>query len=219
MYDIKVRNVRREELDEVIRVEQEAWPAELRASKDKFESRINVFPEGFFGVYVNDKLVGVSTSTSINYNFNDKFDWYKLTDNGYGRNHNIKGNCLYVVSVGTSQTNDLKPVREYLKKNNYDTLGAMLVKKQIGLAKKYGKEVLVLTARVPGYRKYYNENKGTIDEYLDLTINKNGIIEAHDPEIRFYKRCGLNVSKIIPNAEEDHDSMNYGVIMSWKNKL
>jgi len=74
MYDLKVRNVRREELDEVIRVEKEAWPAELRASKDKFESRINVFPEGFFGVYVNDKLVGVSTSISINYNFNDKFD-------------------------------------------------------------------------------------------------------------------------------------------------
>ena len=49
MYDIKVRNVRREELDEVIRVEQEAWPAELMASKDKFESRLNVFPDGFFG--------------------------------------------------------------------------------------------------------------------------------------------------------------------------
>ena len=43
MYDIKVRNVRREELDEVIRVEQEAWPAELMASKDKFERRLNVF--------------------------------------------------------------------------------------------------------------------------------------------------------------------------------
>ena len=219
MYNIKVRNVEREDLDDVIRVEQEAWPAELRASRDKFESRLNVFPDGFFGVYVNGKLVGVSTSISINYNFNDKFDWYKLTDNGYGRNHNIKGNCLYVVSVGTSQSKELKQVRDYLKINNLKTLGTMLVEKQIGLAKKLGKEVLVLTARVPGYKNYYESCKCSIDEYLDLTINKNKIIEPYDPEIRFYKRCGLDISKIIPDAEEDHDSMNYGVIMSWKNKL
>ena len=61
MEKIEVRNVTREELGEVIRVESEAWPKEIRAPKEKFKKRIEVFPQGFFAVYVDGVMAGIST--------------------------------------------------------------------------------------------------------------------------------------------------------------
>ncbi len=214
---IEVRNVKPEELDEVVRVEEEAWPPELRAPREKFESRMGVHLDGFYEVYVDERLVGTSTSICVNYKPGDIFDWGEITDNGYGRNHSVNGNALYVVSVGTSQAEYMRPIREQLRMNGGKSLGTLLVEKQQELAKRLGKEYLVLTARIPGYRKYFEQNQSaTVEEYLKLTIQKDGRSEPYDPETRFYTRCGLQVASIIPNAEEDVDSMNYGIIMYWR---
>ena len=40
MYNIQIRNVKPNELDEVVRVEGEAWPEDMRAPREKFGSRI-----------------------------------------------------------------------------------------------------------------------------------------------------------------------------------
>lgn len=218
MYKLKVRNIGKEELDQIVIVERESWPEDLRASREKFESRLNIFPDGVFGVYVNDRLFGVSTSIVVDYNLSDEFDWNKITGEGYGTTHNINGNALYVISVGTSQTQKLNHIRKYLKENGYKGLGTELVERQKDLARRLRKQYVLLTARVPGYRKHYEKNKTSIEDYVKLTVEKNGRAEPLDPEIRFYKRCGLEIAKIIPDAEEDYESMNYGLIMYWENK-
>ncbi len=215
MYSIQIKNVKPSELDEVVRVEQEAWPEDMRAPREKFESRMKIFPDGFFGAYVDGKLVGISTSVITDYKPGEIKTWGELTGNGYGTTHKENGNTLDVVSLGVSQSSYLQPVREYLKGNELPGLGTSLMERQKELAKKGGLEYVVLVARVPKYNETWNKNPLSIDDYLELT-KESGSSEPYDPEIRFYKRCGLRIGSIIPNAEEDRESRNYGIIMYWK---
>jgi len=140
---ISVRNVTKDELNGVVRVECEAWPEEVRAPREKFEKRLEVFPQGFFAVYVDGVMAGVSTSQIIQYPNSNLDSWEKITDNGHIVNsHDPEGNALYVVSVGVSS--------RYQGRG----LGSKLVEEQKRLTKKIGLKYLVLGARIPGYHKH-----------------------------------------------------------------
>src|SRR3989344_8704096 len=130
---IVVRNARRENLNEIVRLENDIWPEGTRARVDKFKSRLSIFPEGFFIAFKNNEIIGVSTSEIIDYNLENLTSWENITDNGYIRNHNKKGNALYVVSVGAKSRSGG---------------GSALIQAQIKLAEKLNMKFLVLGARI-----------------------------------------------------------------------
>lgn len=196
-------------LDEVVKVEEETWPEKIQAPLEKFVSRSQVFPEGFLLISLQDKgLVGVSTAEIIDYDpSNPPNSWEATTDNGWIKNsHNPNGNALYLVSVGVSP------------KASGLGVGTKLVTKQIELTKELKKQYLVLGSRLPGFAKYHAEHPdSSAEEYLLLNRGDGLFL---DPEIRFYKRCGLGVEKLILNyMEDDPESENYGVVMVWENTL
>ncbi len=199
--DFKIRNATLAELIEVLRVEEEAWPPEIRAPSEKFQSRLKVFPEGFFAAYVDGKMAAVSTSQIIDYPNTDLTSWEKITDNGLIRgSHSPQGNALYVVSLGVSS---------YYQGRG---LGSKLLEAQKELVKRLNLKFLVLGSRIPEFHKHNMK----IEDYLKLT-KENG--ETLDSEIRFYQRCGLEVAEIVPNyMEDDPESRNYGAVMVWENK-
>lgn len=193
-------------LNEVLRVEAEAWPVEIRAPKEKFEARLGLFPEGFVLAYVDNKLAGVSTSEVINYDPSDPpTTWEGTTDNGFIRkSHQINGNAIYVVSVGVSG---------WAQGNG---LGSKLLSKQKELAITKKLTYLVLGSRLPGYREFHIDNpEVSAEQYSEM---KNDDDEPKDPEIRFYSRQGLKVARIVPNyMEDDPESEDYGAVMVWEN--
>jgi ribosomal protein S18 acetylase RimI-like enzyme len=194
-------------LKEVLRVEKEAWPEEIRAMRDKFESRLEVFPEGFFLAFVDSKLAGVSTSEIINLNpWTPPTSWEQTTDEGYiRRTHRNDGNTVYVVSIGVS---DWAQGRG---------LGTKLLDAQKRLVKEKGLRYLALGSRIPGYREYHSANPAiTAQEYAKMADANN---EPLDPEVRFYARCGFEIAKVAPNyMGDDPESENYGVVMIWEHK-
>lgn len=191
-------------LDEVMRVEESAWPPELQATKEKFTSRLHVFPEGFFVAKVDGKIQGVTTSQITTYDPVASKTWDEITDNGMiVRTHNPSGDALYVVSVGVA------------KKAQGNDIGSKIVEIQKELTIKLELKCLFLGARIPCYDNYCKEHgELNIEDYLKLKDNDG---EALDPEIRFYNRCGLEVRKIISKFEPDIESRNYGVVMVWEN--
>lgn len=191
-------------LNDVVEVEKNSWPPELQAPREKFESRLNLFPEGFFVVKIDGKIKGVSTSQVTTYDSSSTRTWDEITDNGtIKQTHNPSGDSLYVVSVGVGAESQGKGI------------GGMLVKSQIDLVKKLGLKRLFLGARAPGYDAYCKKNgEISMEEYLELKNDKG---EAVDPEVRFYERQGLQPAKIIPNFEPDLQSRDYGVVMVWEN--
>ncbi|MDO8621488.1 MAG: GNAT family N-acetyltransferase [Candidatus Levybacteria bacterium] len=191
-------------LTEVIDVEKSAWRPELQASKKKFVSRLEIFPQGFIVAKVEGRIKGVTTSQITTYDPLEKKTWNEITDNGMiKRTHNPAGNALYVVSVAVAADAQGMGV------------GSKLVEEQKKIARQLGLKLVFLGARIPGYNKYCEQNgEISVEEYLALK-NQNG--ESVDPEIRFYERQGLRASKIIPEFEPDIDSRNYGVVVAWEN--
>ena len=192
-------------LDEVEDVEARAWPPELRASREKFMSRLKVFPEGVIALKVDGKIDAVTTSQRCTYNPADmeNHTWDDFTDMGMiAKTHNPAGNALYVVSVGVAT--DAQGMG----------LGGKLVAEQKKLAEKLGLEYLFLGARAPGYAKYVQEHgEIAIEDYLKQTTETG---EPLDPEIRFYQRQGLRPARVISDFEPDTQSRDYGVVMVWK---
>lgn len=197
---------RDEFLDEVMDVEKSAWPPELQASREKFESRAEVFPQGFIMVEVDGKIKGFTTSEITTYDLSKDKTWNEITDNGMlKQTHNPLGDSLYVASVGVSSDTQGKGI------------GGKLVEAQIELVKQLGLKRLFLGARISGYDQYCRNNGDIqVDAYLKLRDGEN---ESIDPEIRFYERQGLKPMKIVPNFEPDSSSRDYGIVMVWENPL
>ena len=200
---IKIGNAKIKDLDKVIELENEIWPEGTRASKEKFESRLKIFPQGFFLALKNEEVIGTSTSEIINYEpENPPTSWENITDKGYIRNHNLNGNALYVVSIGAVSRSGG---------------GSALISAQKNLAQKLDLKYLILGARISGYDKYCKTNKEiNINDYIKLKREDDELL---DSELRFYTRNGLKLHKIISNyMQEDKESRNYGAIMVWENK-
>lgn len=191
-------------LNEVMGVERSAWPPGLQATKEKFASRLRIFPEGFFAKRVNGKIEGVTTSQITTYDSSASKTWDEITDNGMiTRTHVPGGNALYVVSVGVA------------KEAQGNHVGSQIVEAQKKLTSELGLKYLYLGARIPGYNSYCQEHgEISVEDYLKLKDNDG---ESVDPEVRFYNRCGLQVKKIIREFEPDVDSGNYGAVMVWEN--
>lgn len=198
-------NNKNEFLNDVIKVEKSAWPPELQASREKLESRMAIFPQGFIVAKIDNKIKGVTTSQITNYDLSTDKTWNEITDNGtINKTHNPNADSLYVVSVGVSSDSQGKGI------------GGKLVAAQIELAKKLNLKRVLLGARVPGYNQYCADNKEvSVEDYLKLKDEKG---EAVDSEIRFYERQGFTPVKVISNFESDVASGDYGVVMVWENK-
>ena len=196
----------KEFLSQVVRVEEEAWPEEIRAIRDKFVLRLQTFPQGFLAIFIDGRMAGVSTSEIIQYDSgNVPTTWEVITDNGYiTKTHKKDGNALYIVSLGVSGWAQGKG------------LGSKLIEAQKELVKKLNLSFLVLGARLPGYRGFHHKNPDISAE--DYLMMKNEKGEPQDPEIRFYERNGLRPVRLVKNyMKDDPESENYGVVMAWKN--
>ena len=164
-------------LEQVMEVERSAWPPELQASKQKFESRFNIFSQGFFVVRLDGKIKGVATSQITTYDETSSHTWDEITDNGMiGKTHNPQGNALYVVSVGVGADVQGRGV------------GGKLVQSQLELAKKLGPEQRIY---IEDYlRKNLDNQSKTLHAGDQLTFPNNNIQSAID------KALTLNYSQI-----------------------
>lgn len=188
-------------LDDVEVVEKSAWPQELQATREKFASRLDLFPGGFLVAKVDGVIKGVSTS-QITIFPSSANTWDELTDYGFmKRSHVPNGNALYIVSIGVSK--DAQGMG----------LGGMLVEAQKDFAKRKKLSTVFLGARMPGYVEHCRTHEPiSADDYLKLRNAKGEIL---DPEIRFYIRHGFAIEKVVAHFEPDVESADYGVVMVW----
>jgi hypothetical protein len=198
-----VRKAKLNDISGILEVELEAWGKELAATESMFESRINTFPEGIFVSIENFKITGVVVTQLVNYNTETfSMSWYEATDNGYIKNtHNPEGKSVYGVNLSV------------MPSASHGTGTALL--NEIGkLAIRLNLIQGMLGGRVPDYHKHQNI---PIEEYIKKTIIINGATRLLDTELSFYKKAGLEIVREIPNYIKDPDSLDYGVLLVWKN--
>ena len=76
-----------------------------------------------------------------------------------------------------------------------------------------GLKALYLGSRIPGYHKHKDT---PVDNYV---FGKRATGKPFDPELYFYLKQGFEIVEIIPEYMDDPESLNYGVMIGWKNPL
>ena len=198
---IKVRQANMKDIDDILVIEEEAWPDGLRASEEQFISRIEVFPEGILVAEEIDEgnIVGVVVTEILNYDIKNPIPtWKEATDNGLiKKTHNPNGDTLYGVDLSVSRfANNASKVLIL-------EIGKIIIRKNLKQA--------VLGARIPRYYKY--NKRMDVKSYV---YGKRGK-RPYDPELGFYGKSGLQIFGILPDYIDDPESCNYGVLLCWKN--
>jgi hypothetical protein len=169
----------------------------------KLSSRIETFPEGNFISVCNGEINGFVCTQIIKHNKdNMSKTWYEATDNGYiKRTHTYNGNYMYGVSLSV--------LPSVSHKTSFKLLEAT-AKMAVSFNLKGG----ILGARIPSYHKY--ADKMTVENYV-FQKNKRG--RFLDPELNIYVKAHLAPIKILPNYFKDPESLNYAVLLEWRNPL
>lgn len=199
-----IRNYNEADFNGLIKVQQESYPPpfppELWWNVEQLQNHVSLFPEGALCIEVDGRIAGSMTGLLVDFDpANPEHTWGEITDDGYIRNHNPKGNTLYVVDIGVSPLYRKLGLGKWLMQSMYD----VVVHKKI--------ERLLGGGRVPGYHKQVNEM--TPDEYLRAVVKG----ELSDPVITFLLRCGRTPVQMVENYLEDEESCNFAALMEWKN--
>jgi radical SAM enzyme (TIGR01210 family) len=194
-----VRQARKEDIDAILLVEQEAWPMYAQASRAHFLSRIETFPEGTLVSVVGDTVVGVLSTQLVNYDINNPVaTWNQVTDDGFiKRSHTPHGDTLYGVSLSVSRRG-IGSVK-------------LLFEAACALILQRGLRRCILGARIPRYHKFAHAM--TIEEYIH-TRKKSRLL---DPELDLYTRVGFRIVVPLANYFRDPQSLDYGVLLTWDN--
>ncbi|MBT2699818.1 GNAT family N-acetyltransferase [Bacillus sp. ISL-40] len=199
-----IRNYSKLDFDNLIKIQSECFPppfpSELWWNKEQLTNHVTLFPEGALCVEVDGELAGSLTGLTIDFDPDDKsHTWEEITDHGYIRNHNPKGNTLYIVDIS---------VRPKYRKLG---LGKLLMQAMYHVVIEKSLDRLLGGGRMPGY--YKAADSLTPEQYLAAIIKG----DIQDPVITFLLRCSRVPLGIVENYLEDEESYNYATLMEWKN--
>ncbi|MBT2644825.1 GNAT family N-acetyltransferase [Bacillus sp. ISL-41] len=199
-----IRNYTADDFDQLIRIQKEAFPPpfpeELLWNTEQLTNHINLFQDGALCVEIGGRIVGSITGLLVRLDNGDEdHSWADITDNGYIRNHNPKGNTLYIVDISISPAYRKLGLGKWMMQSMYETVV------------KLGLERLLGGGRMPGYHLHSADM--SIDQYVEKVLQG----ELKDPVVSFLLRCGRTPVRPVANYLEDEESMNYGMLMEWKN--
>ena len=199
-----IRNYQKKDISSLIDLQKQCFPppfpSELWWNEEQLNNHIALFPDGALCVEIENSIVGSITGLITDFNPDQSnHNWEEATDQGYIRNHNPNGDTLYIVDISVSPIYRKSGIGKWLMQSMYETV----VHK--GLTRLLG------GGRMPGYHLLGTEMSAK--EYLNRVMEG----KLKDPVISFLLRCGRTPVMVVENYLEDEESLNYGVLMEWKN--
>ncbi|MBB6452291.1 ribosomal protein S18 acetylase RimI-like enzyme [Salirhabdus euzebyi] len=199
-----VRNYTTEDFDELLSVQKEAFPppfpSELWWNVKQIQNHVAYFPDGALCIEMDGKIVGSMTGLIVDIEDDrEEHTWEQITDNGYIRNHNNEGNTLYVVDICVSPSYRSYGLGQVLMQSMYEVVIHMQLDRLLG------------GGRMPNYHKYAHVYSP--QQFVE------GVVEGHiyDPVITFLLKSGRTPVHPVKDYLEDEESLNYGLLMEWKN--
>lgn len=125
--------------------------------------------------------------------------WEEITDGGYIRNHQPDGNTLYIVDISVSPAYRKLGLGQCLMQSMYETVVQLKLERLLG------------GGRLPGYHKHAGEMSP--EAYVNAVMQG----ELKDPVMTFLLHCGRTPVKLVSDYLEDEESLNYAMLMEWKN--
>ncbi|MDR4946763.1 GNAT family N-acetyltransferase [Neobacillus cucumis] len=201
---VVIRNYEEKDFPDLIRIQQESFPppfpSELWWNADQLLNHVNLFPQGALCIEVKGEIAGSMTGLLVDFEPNHpEHTWEEITDNGYIRNHNPRGNTLYVVDIGVRPAYRKLGLGKWLMFSMYDVVVHLRLERLLG------------GGRMPGYHRLADQMSA--EQYIDAVVKG----DLKDPVITFLLHCGRTPVKVVANYLDDEESCNYGTLMEWKN--
>ncbi len=188
----------------LIRIQQESFPppfpSELWWNEEQLRNHVERFPEGALCVEIGGELAASVTGLRVDFDpAHADHTWEEITDRGYIRNHNPSGNTLYIVDICARLTYRKLGLGKWLMLSMYEVVVELKLERLLG------------GGRLPGYHRVADEM--TAEEYVRSVLEG----ERKDPVMTFLLRCGRTPVKLVSNYLEDEESLNYAMLMEWRN--
>ncbi|SER97931.1 GNAT family N-acetyltransferase [Salisediminibacterium halotolerans] len=198
---ITVRQIRHEDIDEIIELSLTCFPDMEAWSRSHLLSHLEIFPEGQICVEADGKIIGSSSSLMINFDeYDDSHTWDEITDEGYITNHDPEGYNLYGIEVA------VHPDYRRMK------IGRRLYEARKDLARKLNLKSIVIGGRIPNYKNYADELSPR--QYVEEVMHHN----IYDPVLTFQVMNGFTLKRVNPKyLMDDVASMRYATLMEWNN--
>jgi hypothetical protein len=201
----KVRQARGDaDLQAYAALQVEAWKNGQAADIAQLRSRFATDPRNILVAEVSGRIVGAaSTMRLANYDYAAAPSWHTLSDDGHCFNHVPRGKIVYGIDLSVARN---------APPGTVDDLMAAIGRYAIASGATAG----MLGGRMPRYAKHAR-NGLSPDEYMRARTRSGRYL---DPEIELYSKIpGLKIVQLLPNYFDDADSLNYGVLLEWKNQF
>jgi ribosomal protein S18 acetylase RimI-like enzyme len=203
MLPLVIRNYERGDFANLIALQEACFPppfpSELWWSREQLLEHVTRFPDGALCAELQGRIVGSMTSLRVTLNEGEAHSWASVTDNGYIRNHEPNGDTVYVVDLCVAPEYRKIGIGKWLLQSMYETVVHLGCRRLLG------------GGRMPGYQAHSERN--TPQEYVERVLTG----ELFDPVISFMLRCGRQPAGIASEYVEDEQSLNYAVLMEWRN--
>jgi hypothetical protein len=190
--------------DKFVELSQKVWgeicEGKFVWTKEMVLSHFRICPEQIYCGFLNGDITATLTFMYENESvILLHTPWLEKTDDGLLTNHQPSGNTVFGVDLSVVSGSPANISSRIV-------LSAILIN-VIG----DGLKGVYLGARIPSYHKHSQMN---VREYV-FGKRKSG--KPLDPELYFYLKNGFEIVDIIPEYMEDPESLNYGVLIRWKN--
>jgi predicted amidohydrolase/GNAT superfamily N-acetyltransferase len=187
--------------DVVVALQRACFPSMSPWLREQFESQVRIFPEGQFGIEIDDELVATAASVIVDYsNYSNWHNWKEISGDGYIRNHDPEGDTLYGIEIQVSpRCRGMKLARRLYQR-----------RKQICRDQNLAR--MVIGGRIPGYARHRNEM--TPQEYVESVTTKAVV----DPVLTTQLSNGFVLQQLIPDYfPTDEDSAGFATCLEWPN--
>jgi len=196
-----IRPLRLDDYDAMVEMQQACFQGMKPWTRDQIESQIKIFPEGQLCVEIDGQLAATSSSLMLSYDADMAwFDWTKVADNGYIRNHDPKGDTLYGIEIMVHP--EFRGMK--LSRRLYDARKELCRVRNL--------QRIIIGGRIPGYGKHADEM--TAREYVESVTEK----AIFDPVLTAQLANGFALQGLIPDYfPSDSASRGYATFLEWRN--
>jgi predicted amidohydrolase/GNAT superfamily N-acetyltransferase len=200
-WQVELRQLTLDDFDELVAMQKRCFPGMDGWTRAQIASQLEIFPEGQICIVIDGKLAASSSSVILDYDPDLAWhDWKVVSDNGFIRNHDRKGDTLYGIEIMVdSEFRGMKLARRL-----YDARKELCREKNLAR--------IIIGGRIPGYGQHADEM--TAREYVEKVSDKS----LHDPVLTAQISNGFALRGLIPDYfPSDEASRGYATFCEWLN--
>ncbi len=196
-----VRQLTIEDYDALVAMQTRCFPGMLNWGREQIESQIRLFPRGQLGIEIDGKLAASSSSLILEYDPDLEWhNWKAISDGGYIRNHEPKGDTLYGIEIMVDP--EFRGMK--LSRRLYDARKELC--RELNLSR------MIVGGRIPGYGRHADDM--TAREYIEKVTEKI----LYDPVLTAQLSNGFALQGLIPDYfPSDDASRGYATFLEWIN--